>query len=141
MKDGHKTTGYSWEDKNDNEFDDGWSNDFNQDHQYEDGEVVYQVKSQSVPEIPQKFPKGSKVIHSLYGEGKVLESEGTGPEEKVVIRFLDGARKKFMVRFAPLVFESIIFKEEILSKNKIVLSFFVLVFAGLGGLYSTPKQR
>jgi DNA helicase-2/ATP-dependent DNA helicase PcrA len=101
IKDGHKTAGYSWQESE--SFDDGWNSDFDQDHQYEDGDVIYQVKSSAEPKIPQKFPKGSKVIHSLYGEGEVLESEGAGPEEKVVIRFLDGARKKFMVRFAPLV--------------------------------------
>lgn len=101
IKDGHKTTGYSWSDSE--SFDDGWNSEFDQDTQYEDGDMIYQVKSSPRSEIPQKFPKGSKVIHSLYGEGEVLESEGAGPEEKVVIRFLDGARKKFMVRFAPLV--------------------------------------
>ncbi len=97
-KDGSSSQGsYSWENKGD---DDDF--DFNQSSDYEDGEVVYQVDTPSV-KIPQKFPKGSSIIHSLYGEGFVLECEGTGPEEKVVIKFRDGARKKFMVRFAPLV--------------------------------------
>lgn len=49
-----------------------------------------------------RFPKGSKISHSLYGQGKVLDSEGFGGDEKVTIKFLDGARKKFMVKFAPL---------------------------------------
>jgi len=82
-----------------NEWDD---DEYKQDHEYEDGEVVYQVSTEK-KELPRKFPKGSSIIHSLYGKGKVLESEGFGPEEKVLIKFSDGARKKFMVRFAPLV--------------------------------------
>lgn len=101
IKEGQKTSGYSWNESD--SYDDGFEEQFSQDHEYEDGDVIYQVSGSAKAEIPQKFPKGSKVIHSLYGEGQVLESEGTGPEEKVVIKFLDGARKKFMVRFAPLV--------------------------------------
>ncbi|MCR9204278.1 MAG: hypothetical protein NXH75_06865, partial [Halobacteriovoraceae bacterium] len=94
-----------WDEQDDSAdgFQDSWDgDDFNKDPEYEEGGVVYQVNSKP-EQIPQKFPKGCKVIHSLYGEGTVLESEGAGPEEKVVIKFLDGARKKFMVRFAPLV--------------------------------------
>ena len=48
------------------------------------------------------YPDGSRVIHSLYGEGKVLDSQGHGADEKVTIQFLSGERKKFMVKFAPL---------------------------------------
>jgi DNA helicase-2/ATP-dependent DNA helicase PcrA len=92
----------SWQSQDDDSFDDGWGASGVADQTYEDGEVVYQINSTKA-EIPSKFPKGSTVIHSLYGEGKVLECSGTGPEEKVVIKFMDGARKKFMVRFAPLV--------------------------------------
>lgn len=101
IKDGKLSSGYSW-DEPDHDSSDDFQDSWSQENQYEDGEVVYQVNSRPA-EIPQKFPKGSKVVHSLYGEGTVLESEGAGPEEKVVIKFLDGARKKFMVRFAPLV--------------------------------------
>ncbi|GAB4010844.1 MAG: DNA helicase PcrA [Bdellovibrio sp.] len=49
-----------------------------------------------------KFPKGSRVSHKLYGIGKVESSEGFGAEEKVTIKFDDGTKKKFMVKFAPL---------------------------------------
>ena len=85
---------------------DEWSpeND-NQDVSYDEGEVVYQVQSETVskPVLDSKFPKGSRVVHSLYGEGTVTETEGIGADEKVTIIFSDGARKKFMVKFAPLV--------------------------------------
>lgn len=66
---------------------------------YDEGDVVYQIK-ESV--VKAKFPKGAKIRHSLYGDGKVEESEGSGNDEKVTIKFLDGNRKKFMVKFAPL---------------------------------------
>jgi DNA helicase-2/ATP-dependent DNA helicase PcrA len=49
-----------------------------------------------------KFPRGAKIFHKLYGEGLVLESEGSGNDEKVVIKFRDGAQKKFMVKYSPL---------------------------------------
>ena len=42
------------------------------------------------------------VKHKLYGEGRILESRGVGKEEKIVILFRDGARKKFMAKFAPI---------------------------------------
>lgn len=48
------------------------------------------------------YPSGSKIVHALYGEGTVLDSEGSGQDEKVTIQFRDGIRKKFMVKFAPL---------------------------------------
>jgi DNA helicase-2/ATP-dependent DNA helicase PcrA len=69
----------------------------------EDGATVYQVQSEKKNIIPQKFPKGTKVIHSLYGEGKITDTTGSGPEEKVVIKFSSGEKKKFLVRFAPIV--------------------------------------
>lgn len=74
--------------------------DQSQETYFDNEEVVYQVKeSYHKP----KFPKGSNVVHSLYGAGRVEESEGSGADEKVLIRFSDGARKKFMVKFAPIV--------------------------------------
>jgi DNA helicase-2/ATP-dependent DNA helicase PcrA len=76
--------------------------DFDQSPSYEDSsDKVYQVKS-SVSATKSSYPQGSKIRHSLYGEGTVLASDGSGPEEKVTIQFRDGVRKKFMVRFAPL---------------------------------------
>lgn len=68
-------------------------------YEFDDAPVVYQTKA---PIVQSKFPKGITVKHSLYGEGLVLESEGSGKDEKVLIRFNDGARKKFMANIAPL---------------------------------------
>jgi DNA helicase-2/ATP-dependent DNA helicase PcrA len=78
--------------------------DQSQETKYDDEAVVYQVTKPVKQAFNEpKFPKGSKVIHSLYGVGKVLESEGQGSDEKVVISFADGIRKKFMVKFSPIV--------------------------------------
>ncbi len=63
-------------------------------------ETVYQTKRPV--STAQNYPSGSKIIHALYGEGTVLDSEGLGQDEKVTIQFRDGIRKKFMVKFAPL---------------------------------------
>jgi DNA helicase-2/ATP-dependent DNA helicase PcrA len=62
-------------------------------------EKVYQTKK---PAVTSNYPSGSKIMHALYGEGTVLDSEGMGQDEKVTILFRDGVRKKFMVKFAPL---------------------------------------
>lgn len=76
--------------------------DFDQTPSYEESsDKVYQVKK-SPALASSSYPQGSKINHSLYGEGTVLLSEGSGPEEKVTIMFRGGVRKKFMVKFAPL---------------------------------------
>jgi DNA helicase-2/ATP-dependent DNA helicase PcrA len=88
------SSGDSWNNSNSE-----WSDDeFSQESQYDD-DVVYQVNETI---IKSKYPKGSDIIHSLYGKGRVLESEGAGEAEKVLIKFSDGTRKRFMVKFAPL---------------------------------------
>lgn len=63
-------------------------------------EKVYQTKKPV--STASNYPSGSKIVHALYGEGTVLDSEGLGQDEKVTIQFRDGIRKKFMVKFAPL---------------------------------------
>lgn len=66
--------------------------------------VFYREKVYQTKRTPSNsnYPSGSKIIHALYGEGTVLDSEGMGQEEKVTIQFRDGMKKKFMVKFAPL---------------------------------------
>lgn len=73
--------------------------EFSQDTSYDDeGEsTFYQIQQER-----SEYPKGCKIKHQLYGEGVVLDSEGFGGDEKVVIKFKDGARKKFMVKYSPL---------------------------------------
>ena len=71
-------------------------------------EVIYQTKASKENIVrpahfhQATFPVGSLVQHNLYGKGVVQETEGNGQEEKVVIKFNDGHRKKFMVKFAPI---------------------------------------
>lgn len=107
-----KLKGYQ-EDRFDNSFSGGGYNkdydpyDQSQESYYDSDEVVYQVK-ETAAVAPKsyhqpKFPKGSKVVHSLYGAGMVESTEGAGADEKVQIKFTDGNRKKFMVKFAPIV--------------------------------------
>ena len=49
-----------------------------------------------------KFLKGTPVAHNLYGKGVVIRTDGKGHDEKVLIKFVDGEEKKFMVKFAQL---------------------------------------
>lgn len=65
------------------------------------GERVFQQKKVA-PLKTSLYESGAKVLHALYGEGTVLESEGSGPDEKIMIQFRDGVKKRFMVKFAPL---------------------------------------
>lgn len=69
-----------------------------------DVEAVFSEKTyyQSKPKSSSKFPAGTKVAHSLYGNGTILDVEGSGGDEKVQILFYDGSKKKFLVKFAPL---------------------------------------
>lgn len=77
---------------------DAFEDDFSQEIHFDD-EVTHVIEK---PAIKSKYPEGSKVKHKLYGEGKVLDVQGEGTDEKIVILFKDGARKKFLVKFAPL---------------------------------------
>lgn len=74
--------------------------DFSQEVSYQTDEAVHVVSSTSGQYS--KYPQGSKVKHKLYGMGSVIETEGAGADEKIVIKFQDGTRKKFMVKFAPI---------------------------------------
>ena len=62
-------------------------------------EKIYHVNKR---EIPATYPKGERIKHKLYGFGKVVENSGSGADEKVVIMFNGGVKKKFMVKFAPI---------------------------------------
>ncbi len=65
------------------------------------GEPIIQQR-RSTPRSPSAYASGAKVLHALYGEGTVMESEGAGADEKILIMFRDGVKKRFMVKFAPL---------------------------------------
>jgi DNA helicase II / ATP-dependent DNA helicase PcrA len=78
-----------------NKFDDF---EFSQENEYQQ-DVVYRVEDN---QYHHKFPEGSRIIHTLYGEGTILEANGQGADEKVVIKFMTGEKKRFLVKFAPL---------------------------------------
>jgi DNA helicase II / ATP-dependent DNA helicase PcrA len=72
--------------------------EFSQDNGFKiEDEVSYQIKEEVTA-----YPKGCRIKHQLYGEGIVLDHQGFGHDEKIVIKFKDGAKKKFMVKFSPL---------------------------------------
>ena len=48
------------------------------------------------------FPVGGWVRHTQYGEGMVLEREGSGDAMKLTVRFASGMRKKLVAKFAGL---------------------------------------
>jgi DNA helicase II / ATP-dependent DNA helicase PcrA len=45
---------------------------------------------------------GMRLEHHLFGEGKVLSMEGTGPNTKAVVYFKEAGQKKLILRFARL---------------------------------------
>ncbi len=92
---------YNWykEKKSSYQSDDsGWDDDV-LDYPIEEEKVYY---SKKVAVENSTYRKGEGILHALYGSGKVIESQGLGSDDKVVVQFNDGTKKKFMVKFAPL---------------------------------------
>ena len=58
------------------------------------------------PSAPQRslklFRVGDNVIHAVFGRGKVSEVAGEGSDQKVIVDFDSGARKRFSANIAPL---------------------------------------
>ena len=48
------------------------------------------------------FRVGDNVIHAVFGRGKVSEVSGEGSDQKVIVDFESGARKRFSANIAPL---------------------------------------
>ncbi len=60
-----------------------------------------------VAEMPRikRAPKvGQRVMHPDFGQGKVLDIEGSGDHAKVVVQFNNGSKKKLLLKYAPLEF-------------------------------------
>ncbi len=49
-----------------------------------------------------KFKVGQRVKHPEFGEGKILQKEGSGENSKIKVRFSNGQIKKLMVKYANL---------------------------------------
>ena len=90
---GHKSTGHSHVESEEY--------DYSQVSSYDEvGEQVFVVSP--TKKISSTYEINEKVKHKIYGLGTILEVSGSGNDEKVVIVFGDGTKKKFVVKFAPL---------------------------------------
>ena len=59
--------------------------------------------AQSAPQRSLKlFRVGDSVMHAVFGRGKVSEVAGEGSDQKVIVDFDSGARKRFSANIAPL---------------------------------------
>jgi DNA helicase-2/ATP-dependent DNA helicase PcrA len=47
---------------------------------------------------------GQRVVHPDFGEGKILDVEGSGDHAKATIQFINGLKKKLLLKYAPLEF-------------------------------------
>lgn len=54
--------------------------------------------------LPQstKFKKHQRIEHEVFGEGRIIEVSGSGEDEKVIVDFNSGVRKKLLVKAANL---------------------------------------
>ena len=48
------------------------------------------------------FRVGAYVEHGMYGKGKILQCKGNGEDRKVLIDFIGGEKKFFLLKYAPL---------------------------------------
>jgi DNA helicase-2/ATP-dependent DNA helicase PcrA len=76
--------------------------EFSQESDYEEDQYYADSYTTQTKIIPSTYAVGTQIKHKLYGQGKITKCEGHGNDEKVEILFKDGAKKKFMVKFAPL---------------------------------------
>ncbi len=65
--------------------------------------------NQDIPEVeaprPKRIPKmGQRVTHPDFGQGKVIDVEGSGDHAKVTVLFNSGSKKKLLLKYAPLEF-------------------------------------
>ena len=63
-------------------------------------------EEEAIPRRPRprdvRFPPGSTVRHSKFGEGTVLSIDGDGPERKILVHFFNYGRKKLLEKYAGL---------------------------------------
>ncbi len=85
-----------WQVGNYKNMDDFENDEFFNQQSYNDDEEIYQVCRCST------YPVGTIINHSLYGNGTVIYTTGAGKDEKVKIKFADGATKTFMVALSPI---------------------------------------
>jgi DNA helicase-2/ATP-dependent DNA helicase PcrA len=63
-------------------------------------------EEEAIPRRPKprdvRFPPGSTVRHSKFGEGTVLSIDGDGAERKILVHFFNYGRKKLLEKYAGL---------------------------------------
>ncbi|MGH9811679.1 MAG: 3'-5' exonuclease, partial [Candidatus Acidiferrales bacterium] len=63
-------------------------------------------EEEAIPRRPRprdaRFPPGSTVRHSKFGEGTVLSIDGDGAERKILVHFFNYGRKKLLEKYAGL---------------------------------------
>jgi DNA helicase-2/ATP-dependent DNA helicase PcrA len=52
---------------------------------------------------PKGLTVGDRVLHERFGEGEVIELEGTGGNAKVTVKFKNAGEKKLLLKFAKLM--------------------------------------
>ncbi|MCS6979019.1 MAG: UvrD-helicase domain-containing protein [Flavobacteriales bacterium] len=55
-----------------------------------------------VPDKPESFKTGMAVLHNRFGQGTILEIEGTGSEAIALIDFKDHGTKRILLKFAKM---------------------------------------
>lgn len=68
------------------------------DYAANEGKIIHNNAENNL--VKATFVKGSYVSHDVYGLGQVMGSEGSGDDEKVMIKFQQGSLKKFIIKFA-----------------------------------------
>lgn len=48
------------------------------------------------------FKAGDRVIHGVFGRGEIVEVIGEGSDQKVIVKFANGAQKRFSANVAPI---------------------------------------
>jgi DNA helicase-2/ATP-dependent DNA helicase PcrA len=74
-------------------------------HSFSQGSRVSDDYSQLVDEgdeVTGRIKAGTRVNHPDFGGGKVISREGSGLNAKITVLFNSGARKKLLLRYAPL---------------------------------------
>ena len=60
------------------------------------------TEARTTPDLGGKLKQGTRVEHSRFGKGEVLNLEGVGQDQKAEINFENGGIKKLLLRFAKL---------------------------------------
>ena len=66
-----------------------------------DGRTVYAGQTWAASDVP-GLRMGQRVLHAKFGEGVVLQSEGSGERARIQVNFADAGAKWLMLGYANL---------------------------------------